>query len=202
MFDFDGVVRHHDSIHEAEAAQAIDLRPGELASIAFQRELLGQMVQGGMTRDQWIVEVGRQASEIDGVGSRRANAPRAVSRWLADWGWVEPEMVSMIVALRDRGHRVALFTNGTDTTPAELEHHRLTGYFDPVFNSWDLGAAKPNPAVFVRVANDLGLEPNEVMFFDDTLANVTAAQGVGWRAHVFRSPVETRHLLIRHGLLD
>ncbi len=190
VFDFDGVLRHYDSIHEAEAARAVDLAPGQLASIAFQRDLLHRMVRGGMTRDDWIEEVGR-----------RVAAPQVVSRWLADWGWVEPAMVELVSDVRRSGTKVALFTNGSDTTPAELDHHRLTGHFDIVFNSWELGLAKPDPDVYRMVGAELGLVANEVMFFDDTLPNVTAAQGVGWKAHWYRTPTETRRILTRHGLV-
>ncbi len=199
VFDFDGVLRHHDSIHEAEAAQAVHLRPGQLASIAFQRDLLSQMVEGGLRRADWIRAVGDQVGAADGVIDRRA-AVDVVARWLADWGWVDPEMVALVDELRTNGHRVALLTNGTDTIEAELAHHRLGGRFDPVFNSWNLGMAKPDPRIFVHVTEELGLDPNEVAFFDDSLPNVTAAQGVGWRAHRFDSSVTTRRMLRKHGL--
>ncbi|MEZ5377556.1 MAG: HAD family phosphatase [Acidimicrobiales bacterium] len=200
VFDFDGVVRHHDSIHEAEAARAVQLAPGQLASIAFQRDLLSQMVEGGLRREDWIREVGQQVGAVDGVLDREA-AVDVVARWLADWGWVDPEMLAVVQTLRDAGHRVALLTNGTDTTDAELVHHRVDHLFDPVFNSWHLGVAKPDPRVFQYVTDTVDIAPNEVTFFDDTLANVTAAQGFGWRAHHVTSVDGVRRVLRRHGLL-
>lgn len=199
VFDFDGVIRHHDPVHEADSCAELGLRPGRLAAMAFQHELMSQLVRGGHRRADWIAEVGRRAGNLPEVIDRDA-AVDAVDAWLADWGRVDAVMVEILDALRSQGLPVALLTNGTDTTPAELEHHGLDGAFGWVFNSWELAVAKPDPRIFHAVSDSLGCRPNQVVFFDDTLVHVAAAQSVGWKAHRFTSAVKVREQLAKLGV--
>ncbi len=190
LLDFDGVVRHHHPGHEAMASQAAGLEPGAMARIAFDHELMGPLLVGSITRAEWIDRV-----------AERSTAPEAVRRWLADRGSVDPAMRALIADARSVGLPVALLTNGTDATPRELDHHALADAFDVVFNSSSIGIAKPDPAVFAHVCTTLGLDPPAIVFFDDSLANVRAAQGFGIRAHRFESAGRARAQLVAHGLL-
>ncbi len=190
VLDFDGVIRHHHPVHEAMAARAAGLEPGAMARLAFDHELVGALVVGRITRAQWIERV-----------AERSTAPEAVRNWLADRGSVDPAMRLLIAETRSAGRPVALLTNGTDATPQELRHHELDRAFDHVFNSSEIGVAKPDPAVYAHVCAALGLDPSEIVFFDDSLANVRSAQGFGIRAHRFESALRTRSQLVAHGLL-
>jgi putative hydrolase of the HAD superfamily len=60
--------------------------------------------------------------------------------------------------------------------------------FDAIFNSSDMGFAKPDQRVFIYIANALGVPRSHCLFVGDTPANVAAATQVGLRAHQYRSP--------------
>ena len=53
---------------------------------------------------------------------------------------------------------------------------------DDIVYSAALGAMKPEPSYFDRATAKLG----EIIFFDDSQANVDAAAAAGWRAHLYR----------------
>jgi putative hydrolase of the HAD superfamily len=93
---------------------------------------------------------------------------------------------------------VALLTNGTDTTAGEIDDLRLGNMFDAVFNSADIGFAKPDRRIFEHACHALGTHPSNVLFIDDSLANVNAAAEIGITANLYDSTsfsITVAHLL-------
>lgn len=78
---------------------------------------------------------------------------------------------------------------------ADLAQHQLLPMFDRHFPSFQLGIAKPAPEIFERVIQLLGVRPDEAVFVDDNLVNVTAARRVGLTAFHTNGPVEARAAL-------
>ncbi|MDW8240848.1 MAG: HAD family hydrolase [Acidobacteriota bacterium] len=61
-----------------------------------------------------------------------------------------------------------------------LEHHKLTGYFDPVVISGEVGWRKPHPAIFRAALDRLKFPPEQVLFVGDTpWADIVGARAVG-----------------------
>jgi putative hydrolase of the HAD superfamily len=73
--------------------------------------------------------------------------------------------------------------------------------FETVFVSSDLGHRKPDPTAYLEVAQRMGTEPHEVLFFDDTPANVDGALAVGMPAVLVESAADVERALARSGLL-
>jgi putative hydrolase of the HAD superfamily len=138
---------------------------------------------------------------------------------LAEWGiadayddvvrvWLTIEEVpgthELVRALRSAGVRCCLATN-QDEHRAKVMHEQL-GYgdlLDETFYSYELRAAKPDPAYFGTVLARLDLAPDEVLFVDDSARNVEAARSLGLRAELWSHEVgisALRELLVRHGL--
>jgi len=55
-----------------------------------------------------------------------------------------------------------------------------------------LGEIKPDERVFRRVMSELHVEPDRLLFFDDSRLNVAAAAGLGIRAFVVDGLDDTR----------
>jgi putative hydrolase of the HAD superfamily len=87
-------------------------------------------------------------------------------------------------ALRARGHRLALITNGGAVFQREkIERFRLAPLFDAIFVEGELGFGKPDPRVFARALRALGAAPHEaLMTGNDLHADVAGAQSAGIRA--------------------
>lgn len=61
----------------------------------------------------------------------------------------------------------------------------IHGYFDGIVTSFEAKALKPKKEIFDYAVEHLGIKPEETMFFDDSLANIKAAQELGFHgAHV------------------
>ncbi len=64
---------------------------------------------------------------------------------------------------------------------------------EPILYSCDLGAVKPDPAVFATAAMRCSVPPERVRYVDDLAENVAAARAAGFDAH----QVVTREQLLR-----
>jgi putative hydrolase of the HAD superfamily len=106
----------------------------------------------------------------------------------AMWEWVDQ--------LRAAGKRVAMLSN----MPRELGEalksrtRKLAG-FDHVTLSYELRAAKPEPATYEHCLEGLGTAPAQTLFLDDRIENVAAAELFGIRAIEFTSREDTLLLL-------
>lgn len=72
--------------------------------------------------------------------------------------------------------------------------------------SHEMGAVKPDQAIYAAAEVALDADPEEIAFFDDMEANVIAARERGWRAHLidYESPTsgQLTERLIGLGVLD
>lgn len=86
-------------------------------------------------------------------------------------------------ALRFLDYRMAAFTNADARMRTVLSDLQLDGYFERVFTSTELGLAKPDAAAFLRVAEQMGVAPADLLHVGDSLRDdVEGARGAGCRA--------------------
>lgn len=60
----------------------------------------------------------------------------------------------------------------------------LFSLFDHVYYSFEMGLVKPDPAIYLQVLSEQGLSPEEVLFFDDNVANINSAKLIGIHAYL------------------
>lgn len=63
----------------------------------------------------------------------------------------------------------------------------LDPIFDNIFSANELGLNKKDPQGYKIIAEKLGVKPNEILFIDDSIENVKAAQNAGLQAVQFVS---------------
>lgn len=59
---------------------------------------------------------------------------------------------------------------------------QLEDYFTKVFLSQELGDRKPNVSIFQKVADQIGVKPEEIFFVDDSIQHVESALSLGMEA--------------------
>lgn len=72
-------------------------------------------------------------------------------------------------------------SNSRELALEVLKKHDLYEYFDAIRTSCEVEKGKPHPDVFLKVAEDLKVSPNECIVFEDTYAGVLAASRAGMR---------------------
>lgn len=95
-------------------------------------------------------------------------------------------MIEKIQTLRNEGIKCYLASD-QEKYRAEyiLNVLKFSEYFDKCFFSYNVGNSKSNPDFFKKVLEELKLNPNEVVYFDDDQKNVEVAKSLGIDAHYF-----------------
>ena len=78
---------------------------------------------------------------------------------------------------------LGVITNGPGPMQREkLEKFDLLRYFDPVVVDTEVGASKPDPAIFREAARRVGMPPEALLLVgNDLRADVEGARGAGWQ---------------------
>ncbi len=99
-------------------------------------------------------------------------------------------MVDRVAELRSEGYRTALVTNNIrEVASGWRSLFDLEALFDVVVDSSEVGARKPNPAIYAVALERLGVAPADAVFLDDAPGNVAGAQAAGLHAILVDNPV-------------
>lgn len=72
-------------------------------------------------------------------------------------------------------------SNSRELASAVLKKHDIYKYFDTIRTSCEVEKGKPHPDVFLKVAEDLNVRPDDCLVFEDTYAGVLAAKRAGMK---------------------
>ncbi|MFB6723244.1 HAD family hydrolase [Kribbella sp. NPDC056345] len=85
-----------------------------------------------------------------------------------------------LAKLRADGWRIGLVSNITTETQLQWRDSPLAPYFDTTAFSSELGAAKPEPAIYLAACSALGVTPSECVYIGDGRDNeLPAAAALG-----------------------
>ena len=91
-----------------------------------------------------------------------------------------PGAKEFLQKLKDHEIKIAL-GSASKNTPMILERIQLSAIFDAVVDGNSISEAKPNPEVFLKGAEKLGVLPENCVVFEDAIAGVEAARNAGMR---------------------
>lgn len=196
LIDLDGVIRRWDR-RQVSAERAFGLADDTIAGIAFAPELLSLAITGKLTDSEWRRRVAIiLASQLND----EATAQKAVAAWSEPAGVVDNAVLELLKQRRP-GIRLALITNATTRLRDDLGVLGIESVFDNIFNSSEVGIAKPDAGIFHAALNELGIAAGQACFIDDTARNVQAAAAIGIGGHVYHSVAGLSHYLVDLDLL-
>jgi len=123
-------------------------------------------------------------------------------RWDEMFSGPIPETEAAVEALHARGvAQYGLSNISHETIDSTLAMSpafgRLSGF---VASGLEL-VMKPDPAIYRLVCERFGLAPAEMLFVDDSAANIAAARALGFDVHHFTDPAALRPALEARGLI-
>jgi putative hydrolase of the HAD superfamily len=191
VFDLFGVIARTQS----EAAQR---RLEELAGVAgpafWTAYWAGRPVYdaGQRSADYWAGVADRLGVRFDA-----ATVDALIEVDLASWTEADERMVELVAELAGQGRSLGLLSNIIeDLVPVfEGRHGRWLSLFAARTYSCQIGVVKPDPRAYQICAEQLGVRPEDVLFFDDSEPNVVGARASGMTAEVFVSPDQVRERL-------
>jgi putative hydrolase of the HAD superfamily len=113
-----------------------------------------------------------------------------------------PDTVTLLRRLHAAGRELFFLSNMPAPYADHLQANNefLSCFRDGVFSA-RVHHNKPEPAIFMLATERFGAAPQELLFIDDHLPNVEAAQAQGWNAFQFTSAAQAELELRRRGAL-
>lgn len=108
--------------------------------------------------------------------------------WIADfrsWWSIEPGTLDLIEELHLGGTRLAILSNAGFDFSSPFRRSPMGSFFERVFVSAEMDAIKPDPAIYLEVADELGIPVTSMVFIDNKAVNTDAAAALGVTAHHF-----------------
>jgi putative hydrolase of the HAD superfamily len=138
----------------------------------------------------------------------KAELRKEIQPHLSEWGWkssvddlltfwftsehaIDDEMLSIVKSLKDKVP-VFMATNQEQCRAEYMAKEMgFSDVFTKIYSSAGIGHLKANPEFFARMLEDIqknfipGIQPTEVLFFDDSEENVKSAQNFGVQGVLF-----------------
>jgi glucose-1-phosphatase len=113
---------------------------------------------------------------------------------------VHEEVLPLVEGLIGRVKLLLLSNTNADHVAWVRRQLPLLERFDDLVLSYEVGLAKPEPAIFVEALRRAGTAPERTAFFDDVERYVAAAAALGIRGHLFTDAGRFRQQLTALGL--
>lgn len=98
-----------------------------------------------------------------------------------------PGVKEFLTKLKEEGIKIAL-GSVSKNAGIILENTNLKKYFDAIIDGNKVTKAKPDPEVFLKAAEELGLDPSECVVFEDAIAGIEAARNARMKVIGVGSP--------------
>lgn len=153
----------------------------ELLDASHQRGFYSDMEEGVISADEFREKV----IAASAPGATAADVDECL--WQLLTGMDEYKAV-LLNSLHDAGYVLYLLSNNNAISmvachkamaDAGLDYERV---FKKEFLSYRMKLLKPDRAIYERVVSEVGLQPSEIMFIDDSMSNIEAASALGIKA--------------------
>jgi HAD superfamily hydrolase (TIGR01509 family) len=176
IFDWDGVVVDSSAIHLKsweELAEELDL---ELPPHHFER--------GFGKRNETIIPEILKWTESDELISRWGKRKEEIYREIAQSDGISiGEGAREFLTLIQQNKIRSVVGSSTERANIKLaiQEHKLETFFEGIISSEDVSIGKPNPEVFNKAANLLGLSAHECLVIEDSPHGIEAGQRGGMK---------------------
>lgn len=190
LFDVDGVLTTHGETFSSRYARerGVDYAPfrtffqGE-----FQKALVGQADLKQLIAQH--EDVWQTGGDIDGL----------LQRWFTSEDVRNEPLLQEVAKLRQAGMPCYLATNQEKYRGEYITNTMFKGEFDGYFVSGVVGYKKPSHEFFIAAAsaiaeNHPGVEPQDILFIDDSPEHIGGAREVGLNAHLYERVSQVRAL--------
>lgn len=179
IFDLDGVLLSTDHFHYL-AWKALADRLG----IPF-NEKKNDLLRGVSRMDSLEIILGERSDEFSpeeklAFATEKNLTYRSYLQTLTP-DFVSPEVPETLQKLRKSGLRLAVGSSSKNT-PLILERTDLRKYFDAVSDGNNITKSKPDPEVFLKAAQFIGLDSSECAVVEDADSGILAAKRGGFLA--------------------
>lgn len=194
-FDYGGVIYGQPGpLFNRELARRVGADEGVMMREYFSRN--HQANVGILSFD----EVWQQVFEALGKTDRYAD----FLEFQKEWGAAK-KMNTSILELADRlranGYKTGILSNTGANWAASVREQGIDTHFDVYLPSCELGFMKPDPRAYAALTEALGVEPESLIFIDDTPRSLESADEVGYTPVLFENYADLVKSLKNLGLV-
>jgi len=178
LLDADGVVVRPEKIFSQRMHEEYGVPENELQEFfrgKFQQCLVGKADVKELLADK-IEKWGWQGT----VG-------QLLQYWFSNESQTDQRVIDVIKQLKQKGYRVYLATNQeknrTEYFKTQMGFGKL---FDGIFSSAYVGYRKEEPEFFKHVMQNLNVQPEEIVFWDDSARHIASAKSLGIQAYLYK----------------
>jgi len=89
-------------------------------------------------------------------------------------------VVNILEHIKSKGKKLAIATsNSAHLTAAVLKSMNIDDYFDTIVTGTDITCGKPNPEIYLKVADRLNISPQKCFVFEDIISGIMAGKNAG-----------------------
>ena len=177
IFDLDGVIVSTDKLHYAAWKKMADDE-----SIYFDEQINNRL--RGVSRMASLEIILEKANktytdeEELALAEKKNNLYRELLKELTPADRL-PGVTKTLDELKERGFKLAIGSSSKNT-PQILKYIGLDGFFDAVSDGNNITHSKPDPEVFLKASEMLGLSPEDCYIVEDSTAGIEAGLAGGF----------------------
>jgi len=138
---------------------------------------LGQAVDAGKASNGVFVKAVAKAAGVSTAEVRRQFEDTLPNEPLLEWA-----------DKRLRGlYKIGLLSNASRDVMHTIFTPEQRSLFDAAITSFHVGLTKPNPAIYSRVCDELGVDPAECIMIDDQPRHLASAEKLGMKVVLYDS---------------
>jgi beta-phosphoglucomutase len=179
IFDLDGVICYTDEYHYLAWKAIADEK-----NIEFNKEINNRLRGVSRMESLEIILENYKGAPL-GQEEKEAMAERKNTLYresLANMGPkdLSDEVKHTLDVLRERGKKIAIGSSSKNT-PYILERIGMKDYFDAVSDGNNIQNSKPDPEVFLKAAQMLGIDPENCLVVEDAVSGAQAGHAGGMK---------------------
>lgn len=176
-----------------QIAEVLDVPPGDVREILFESHLEADFERGHVGETEFRQCFERLAGHTVDVEVLRTAA--------SDIFELNAPIVPLLDRLRSAGIRLVLLSNTNETHIQWVKRKfDLLDRFDDFVLSYEVGALKPEAAIYEAALTKIACRPEECLYTDDLAGHVEAARRFGLDAELFIDVETLRGQLRERGL--
>lgn len=176
LFDMDGVIVHTNPYHKKAFKIFLEKHNVSLSDEELKEHVYGRTnaeIFPYIFKDEYTEEKGEEW----------ANEKESLFRELyKDDAKPVPGLIDFLEELKKAEIKSAVGTSApVENLDFVMEALDLRKYFDAFLHSADVSEGKPNPEIYLKAADRLGIEPKSCVVFEDSIAGVKAGLNAGMK---------------------
>lgn len=183
IFDLGRVLLDFDHLIAArKIARFAKKTPEEIFSLFFDSELTRSFEEGAISPLDFF-------SRVKDTLDLRLGYEEFVPIWNQIFFYTETNRLVCALAQRLRPRYKTAVLSNINILHFEYikEAFPVFPAFDTIITSFEMKATKPNPLIYIKATQIIGVKPQQVFYTDDRPELIQAAQGLGMHAFVFKT---------------